>query len=289
MKAEGRHLNALVSILCELVAKTINPSVGQILVPALPTVPIQHDTSHREKEQETPRVSALAGLVESAAVVEADEEARQIVENVVDLNALISEISDLPKDPASPEVTAMVTKLLSRAEMSSSPEAPAAVRAEADGLRSVPTWDEDNPREFEDVRRESRQSGVKVHFSKLMTSASTKFSELAKHLQKMKGRIVYRGDCAKDEEGAAAVYRELGANPTSVQGLNACMAYGALPGNATATADAIKAYVQAFLKSNFQTWIELPPSWPKVCQTCSIAAKSALRSPRSWRTLGTTP
>ena len=143
--------------------------------------------------------------------------------------------------------------------MLSSPEALAAVRAEADGLRSVPTWDEDNPREFDDVRRESRQSGVKVHFGKLMTIASIKSYELAKHLQKMKGRIVYRGDCAKDEEGAAAVYRELGANPTSVQGLNACMAYGALPGNATTTADAIKAYVQAFLKSNFQTWIELPP------------------------------
>ena len=100
---------------------------------------------------------------------------------------------------------------------------------------------------------------MKVHFGKLMTIASRKFYELAKHLQKMKGRIVYRRDCAKDEEGAAAVYRELGANPTSVQGLNACMAYGALPGNATKTADAIKAYVQAFLKSNFQTWIELPP------------------------------
>ena len=44
----------------------------------------------------------------------------------------------------------------------------------------------------------------------------------------MKGRIVYRGDCAKDEHGAAAVYQELGANPTSVQGLNACLAYGSL-------------------------------------------------------------
>ena len=106
--------------------------------------------SHREKEQETPHVSALAGLVELATVIEADEEARQLVENVVDLNALISEVSGLPKDPASPEVTAMVTKLLSRAEMLSSPEALAAVRAEADGLRSVPTWDEDNPREFDE-------------------------------------------------------------------------------------------------------------------------------------------
>ena len=137
----------------------------------------------------------------------------------------------------------MVTKLLSR----SSPEALAAVRAEADGLRSVPTWDEDNPGQFEEVRSKSHRSGVKVHFGKLMTKASIKFYELAKHLQKMKGRIVYRGD----EEGAAAVYRTLGANPTSVQGLKACVAYGALPGNATTAADAIKAYVQAFSQVEF--------------------------------------
>lgn len=76
----------------------------------------------------------------------------------------------------------------------------------------------------------AKKSGVSVHFGQLMTIASNKL-ELAQQLQKMKRRIVYRGDCAKDEHGAAAVYQELGANPTSVQGLNACLAYGALPGN----------------------------------------------------------
>ena len=168
-------------------------------------------------------------------------------------------MNGLPKETPGPEVNALVTKLLSRAEMLASPEALAAIRSEADGLRSVPVWDEQRPREFKDVQSEARTSGTKVHFGKLMTIASIKFYELAKHLQKVKGRIVYRGDCAKDEEGAAAVYRELGANPTSVQGLNACLAYGALPGHATSAADAIKAYVQALLKSKFQTWIELPP------------------------------
>ena len=245
--------------MCELIAKTINPKVGTIVVPALPVVAICQDKEHREIEQGSRHVSAMAGFAELAAVVETDETTQRLVSDIVDLNGLISEIEGLPKDPSSPEVMAMVTKLLSRAEMLASPEALAAVRAEADGLRSVPTWDEDHPREFEDVRSESRKSGVKVHFGRLMTIASIKFYELAKHLQKMKGRIVYRGDCAKDEEGAAAVYRELGANPTSVQGLNACMAYGALPGHQTTTADAIKAYVQAYLKSNYQTWIELPP------------------------------
>ena len=74
-------------------------------------IAIQQDSNHREKEQETPHSSALAGLVELAAVIETDEEAKQLIDNVVDLNALISEISDLPKDPASPEVAAIDTKL----------------------------------------------------------------------------------------------------------------------------------------------------------------------------------
>ena len=74
---------------------------------------------------------------------------------------------------------------------------------------------------------------------------------------------MFRGDCAKDEAGAPAVYQELGANPTSVQGLNACLAYGCTPGHTVTTADAVKAYVQAFLSSQFQTWIELPPERPK--------------------------
>eukprot|EP00435_Cladocopium_sp_Y103_P040886 s2774_g11.t1 len=114
-------------------------------------------------------------------------------------------------------------------------------------------------REKEEVRKEAKASGVSVHFGQLMTIASIKFYELAEHLHKMKGRIVYRGDCAQDEHGAAAVYQELGASPTSVQGLNACLAYGSLPGNRATAADAVKAYVQALLSSKYKTWTELPP------------------------------
>ena len=153
----------------------------------------------------------------------------------------------------------MVTKLLSRAEMLSNPKALEAIRAEADGLVKAGTWELSSVREKEDVRKEAKASGVSVHFGQLMTIASIKFYELADHLHKMKGRIVYRGDCAKDEHGAAAVYQELGANPTSVQGLNACLAYGSLPGNRATAADAVKAYVQALLSSKYKTWIELPP------------------------------
>ena len=104
----------------------------------------------------------------------------------------------------------MVTRLLSRAEMLASPEALEAVRLEATGLEKAGVWDLNSVREYDQVAAEARRSSIKVHFGQLMSLASVKFAELAKHLQKMKGRIVYRGDCAKDEHGAAAVYQELG-------------------------------------------------------------------------------
>ena len=122
------------------------------------------------------------------------------------------------------------------------------------------TWSLDSVREKDDMRAEAKRTGLSVHFGQLMTIASINFFfELAEHLHKLKGRIVYRGDCAKDEHGAAAVYQELGANPTSVQDLNACLAYGSLPGHSSSAADPIKAYVQALLSSKYKTWIELLP------------------------------
>eukprot|EP00435_Cladocopium_sp_Y103_P068964 s77_g32.t1 len=131
--------------------------------------------------------------------------------------------------------------------------------AEADGLLKAGTWDLSSVREKEDVRAEAKRSGVSVHFGQLMTIASIKFHELAEHLQKIKGRIVYRGDCAKDEHGAAAVYQELGANPWRQVPELRTEAYGTLPGHCSTAADAVKAYVQALLSSRYKTWIELPP------------------------------
>ena len=61
-----------------------------------------------------------------------------------------------------------------------------------------------------------------------LTIVSIKLYELAKHLQKFQGHIVYSGDCTKHECDAAAVSQELGVNSTSVQELNNCLAHGAL-------------------------------------------------------------
>ena len=245
----------------EVISRCLYPEYVQ--AGPVPCMPVEASASlgrgeHRQKEQELRHVSALAGLDTFAMAVEADTEAHNMVESLLDLDSLIRQAFDIPQ-PSSTNINALVTKLLSRSEMLSNPEALKAVKAEAEGLVKAGAWDLNSVREFEDVKSEARASRVSVHFGKLMTIASIKFYELAQHLQKMKGRIVYRGDCAKDEHGAAAVYQELGANPTSVQGLNACLAYGSLQGNLCTAADAVKAYIQALLKSKYRTWIELPP------------------------------
>ena len=205
-------------------------------------------------------MSALAGAVDDALVFDDDEDASSKVAEICNLSSLLVEAYKEENVGASvTQCFAAVTKLLSRAEMLADPAALKAVQDEARGLEAAGTWDLESVREYADVKAEAQRSGISVHFGQLMAIASIKFWELAKRLQKTKGRIVYRGDCAKDENGAAAVYQELGANPTSVQGLNACIAYGSAPGHICTAADAVKAYVQSFLKSKHKTWIELSP------------------------------
>ena len=64
--------------------------------------------------------------------------------------------------------------------------------------------------------------------------------------------------------GAAALYQELAASPTSVTTTNSTIAYGTLPGHSITTSDAAKAYVQAHLMSEHPTWVALPPElWPQ--------------------------
>ena len=229
-----------------LIAQALFPlKCAQQSVPAMPCRPATSEPQpHREIEQHLKHVSPLAGFEHLAIAVESDPTANRLVTEFLDHEQLIAQALHLedPKAPT-PEIKAMVTKLLSRAEMLSNPKALEAIRAEADGLVKAGTWDLGSVREKEDVRKEAKASGVSVHFGQFMTIASIKFYEFADHLHKMKGRIVYRGNCAKDEHGTAAVYQELGANPTSVQGLNACLAYGSLPGNRATAADAVKAYV----------------------------------------------
>ena len=93
-----------------------------------------------------------------------------------------------------------------------------------------------------------------------------KNSEGPADLQKYKGRVCFRGDTVKDQEGMLAIFQELSACPTTIHTTNSAIAYGSLPGHACETADAVRAYIQCDLKSVHQTWVRIPrelwpPSW----------------------------
>ena len=187
----------------------------------MPVVPVTQQTEHRVKEQSLKHESPLSGADDFTLLVESDSKVKGIVEELLDVQSLLAYAVDMPPKAVETEAHAMVTKLLSRAEMLASPEALEAIKQEATGLQDVGVWDSSTVREKAEVAAQARQSGIKVHFGQLMTIASIKFYELAKHVQKVKGRIVFRGDCAKDEAGAPAVYQELdlGTGPKRLPGV----------------------------------------------------------------------
>ena len=66
-----------------------------------------------------------------------------------------------------------------------------------------------------------------------MTILSVKHWE-SPQLRKLKARVVFRGDKIEDDdEGNLAVLMESQANPTSMAGVNACLAFGAVANNKT--------------------------------------------------------
>ena len=159
--------------LCELIHNSLFKHKVLSTVPCFPCVPLQPQTTHREKEGE----SSMAQEFKPAGFV--------------------FESSEESTGPSL--VPAMVTKLLTRAEMLADPLAIAAVKAEADGLQARNTWDLSTVQELDAVKGAARKSGNKVHIGSLMTLAHIKYFEREESEHKRKGRIVYRGDITKDE------------------------------------------------------------------------------------------
>ena len=161
-------------------------------------------------------------------------------------------------------VTAAVTKLLDRKEMHSDPKAIAAVKAEAQGLLHEETWLPSTVIEKSDLIAWARKNMKKIHIGDLLLLCSIKFFEMPEAYHKHKGRICFRGDNAKDQFGASAIYQDLSAAPTSIHSANCNLAYGCVPGHKTTQADAVRAYVQALLSSLYETYVRIPRElWPE--------------------------
>ena len=159
---------------------------------------------------------------------------------------------------------AAVTKQIDYKDVKRDPKAIAAIQKEGRALVDADTWLEETVIERDDLVKNAQKSGETIHLGDLLTICSIKFWErvVAEHMYK--GRICFRGDNVRDEQGAVAVFQELSANPTSVHSANSNIAYGCIPGNKSTVADAVRAYVQSLLKSKHKTWVQIPKElWPK--------------------------
>jgi hypothetical protein len=139
-----------------------------------------------------------------------------------------------------------------------------------------PSWDLNSVKARKDVKASARSRGVTTHFGELMDLCHLKHAELAEALQSYKGRVVFRGDTMRDEDGFLAVFSEQGASASSMAASKVLDAIGRFPGNDSEDSDALGAYTQVLLKDVYkllgckpedipEIWIKLPrdqrPAW----------------------------
>ena len=108
-----------------------------------------------------------------------------------------------------------------------------------------------------------------VHFGTLRTICHEKNAEMAKLLKEYKGRVVFRGDTVKSEDGYLAVFSEQGTAASHMAATKFLHAMGRMPGCEGEDSDAVGAYTQVSLDEEtlkllvgegvfVDTWVALP-------------------------------
>ena len=155
------------------------------------------------------------------------------------------------------------------------PAAKEALEAEWRKLELKKAWDVSKVAPKVKVIRDAKARGVHVHFGFLMDLCHIKNSQMGKEFWSYKGRIVFRGDLTKDEDGYLAVFTEQGASASNMAAAKLMDAIARMPGNDGEDSDAVGAYTQVRLSDATkllgpgvvtETWITLP----------------AYRRPKSW-------
>ena len=104
-----------------------------------------------------------------------------------------------------------VARPVGKADIEKTPAAKEAMKKEWDRLRSRYVWDEDHPREWDDVRVEARRGGgggYTVHLGYLFGIRVKKNSELAELLRTYKGRVVFQGNQVYDQTYNYAIFQD---------------------------------------------------------------------------------
>lgn len=182
---------------------------------------------------------------------------------------------DYLQDKQSEEYYALIHTAIPDKKVYQIPEAKAAVDKEWDKLFKRGTFDLSSVGEKRDVVQRYKQKGGKVHFGTLRTLRHEKHSELPMHLRTYKGRVVFRGDIVKDEEGWYAVFSEQGTSSSHIAATKFMDALARCPGNHGEGSDAVAAYTQVRIDEDLtyllgkgskfvDTWVSIPRNrWPQ--------------------------
>ena len=114
-----------------------------------------------------------------------------------------------------------------------------------------------------------------VYFGSLRTICHEKNAEMQKVIKEYKGRVVFRGDTVKTEDGYLAVFSEQGTASSHMAATKFLDAMGRMPDCEGEDSDAVGAYTQVSLDKEtlkllvgegvfVDTWVALPRNrWPK--------------------------
>ena len=133
----------------------------------------------------------------------------------------------------------LVHKFIHMSQSMKIPDAKAAVEKEWEKLEKILAWQLTKVKNKSEVIDEARTKGHTVHFASLMDLCHLKNSELEPQFQKYKGRVVLRGDIAKDDSGSYAVFTEQGSSASQVTAAKVMDIMSRLPGCAEQAADAV--------------------------------------------------
>jgi hypothetical protein len=111
------------------------------------------------------------------------------------------------------------------------PDAKKAVNKEWKKLEELPAWDLTTVQPRAKVSAKAKREGKKIHFGSLMDMCHQKHSEQAESMRRYKGRVVFRGDQVKDEDGFYAVFSEQGTSASNMAAAKFLDAIARLPGN----------------------------------------------------------
>ena len=159
-----------------------------------------------------------------------------------------------PNDVPLEEVYAGIHKLLDRKDWHKHEGATEAIQKELDGILANGTWTYDEVITRDELVKRQKP----FHIGRIMTILSIKHFE-SPELRKLKARIVFRGDNIRDNDGNLAVLFDSKVCPSGMSSINANLAFGAMVGNKTTQSDVVRAYLQSYLGTKVETWVELAP------------------------------